>query len=451
MTKNKPEFLRVPPHNDEAEITVLGGILISPNAIDNVIDILKPSDFYKDAHKIIYRAMFTLYSKSEPIDQVSVTTLLMEKNKLEEIGGAYYITGLAESIPSAANIVYHAEKIKEVSIKRKVIISTSEIQKQAYDNDLSSSEIVLNLLTDMDDLSFGKGNEGFEDMTNVMEEVFAKVEGIQRGDEKFMGINSDLVELDEILGGFKKTDLIILAGRPSMGKTAAAMTVLYNISKRMKVGMINLEMSKVQLGMRLFSTITGVDNDKILSGNISKAEWFQIAKNLSEFNSENMLLEDSTFDLFGIETVAKKMVREGAKIIAIDYLQLINATGSFDNRQGEMSFISRRLKLLAKQLKVPVLALSQLSRAVEQRPEKRPLLSDLRDSGAIEQDADVVMFVYRPFVYSKNEEEKDLGELIVAKHRNGAVGTANCIFIPEQTRFTNTALRRMEETESPGF
>ena len=460
--ETKPDFVRVPPHSDEAENSVLGAILLSPDSFNKVSSILRPDAFYKDAHKKIYRAIEELDNDHSPIDQITVSEKLKTLNLLEDVGGAYYITGLVESVPSAANIEYWAEIVKEKSIYRKLIIATNDIQKESYDADMSAYDILDKAEAKIFDISQNKKSDSFSSFETILNKTFQHLESI--GDSKFhtTGVPTGLIELDELLSGFQNGDLIILAGRPSMGKTAIALSMVRNaaVEYNVPVAFFSLEMPDYQLALRLLCAEAKVNSHQVRTGTLPKNEYRKLTEQIGRLASAPLYIDDSPdVTMLDIRSKSRRLkVEHDIQLIVVDYLQLLGGPKG-ESRQQEITQISRSLKMLAKELDVPVLALSQLSRAVEQRTgDHRPQLSDLRESGAIEQDADVVMFVYRPIVYARKEgkeheiapEDRGKAEVIIGKQRNGPVGIANCVFIEKYARFENMSMHHDLE-ENPGF
>lgn len=460
--EDKPEFVRVPPHSDEAEISVLGGILLDPDSFNKVSTLLSPEVFYKDAHKTIYRAIEDLDNEHSPIDQITLTEKLRMLNLLEQVGGAYYITGLAEAVPSAANIEYWAEIVKEKSLYRKLIIATNEIQKESYDANDSAYDILDRAESKIFDIAQHKKADSFSSFESVLNKTFQHLESI--GDSKFhtTGVPTGLIELDELLSGFQNGDLVILAGRPSMGKTAIALSMIRNaaVEYNVPVAFFSLEMPDYQLALRLLCAEAKVNSHQVRTGTLPKNEYRKLTEQMGRLASAPLFIDDTPgVSLLDVRSKSRRLKAEhDIQLIVIDYLQLL-AGPKAESRQQEITQISRGLKMLAKELDVPVLALSQLSRAVEQRTgDHRPQLSDLRESGAIEQDADVVMFVYRPIVYARKEgkedeipiEDRGKAEVIIGKQRNGPVGIANCVFIEKYARFENMTMHHDIE-EAPGF
>jgi replicative DNA helicase len=458
----KPEFVRVPPHSDEAEISVLGGILISPDSFNKVSTILRPDSFYKEAHQKIYRAIEELDHDHSPIDQVSLTEKLKTLNLLEEVGGAYYVTGLAEAVPSAANIEYWAELVKEKAVYRHLIVATNEIQKEAYDANDSAYEILDRAEDKIFQISQNKKSDGFDDFETVLNKTFQHLELIGNSEYHTTGIPTGIIELDELTSGFQGGDLVILAGRPSMGKTALALSMVRNaaVEYNVPVAFFSLEMPDYQLALRLLSAEAKINSHQLRTGTLPQNEYRKLTEQMGKLASAPIHIDDSPgVSMLDIRSKSRRLKQEhDIKLIVVDYLQLIAAPRA-ESRQQEITQISRSLKMLAKELDVPVLALSQLSRAVEQRTgDHRPQLSDLRESGAIEQDADLVMFVYRPIVYAKKAgtedeipmDERGKAEIIIGKQRNGPTGTAHAVFIEKYARFENMAFHH-DIDENPGF
>ena len=440
MANNKQkESGRILPHSIEAEEAVLGCMLINTNAVPKAIQILEKNSFYSTTNQIIFDSMVELFDHNKTIDYVSITDQLKKNKKLEEIGGAYFITGLSKNAPSAENIDYYAQIVKEKFILRQIIQVSRNISSEAYD----STDEVTTILDKAEQILFNVSQDAqkgrFKKIEPILHDVLDAWGNRKAG--KLSGIPSGFYDLDDILSGFKKNDFIVVAGRPSMGKTALALNFARNISSdsNYSIGFFSLEMSSDQLVERLITSEAKIDGNLVRTGRLPKNEWKKLSNAANILSQTNIYIDDSA-DLNIMELRAKARQLKAEKnisILFIDYIQLLNAPGRTESRQQEISYISRSLKALAKELNIPVVALSQLSRAVESRTDHRPIMSDLRESGAIEQDADVVLFIYRKFVYSKNEEDEGLGELIVAKHRNGPTGNVKVSFINKYTQFTN--------------
>ena len=437
-SKNKIEY-RKQPFSEEAEMAVLGSILIDIDAANKSMQFLNSNDFYDKKHQLIYGGLVELYNKNSNIDYVAIIEKLKKSKTLEDAGGTYYITGLTNSAPSSQNIEYYANIVKEKSTLRNIIKIAKDISEEAYDNKEELVAILDKAEQSLFTLSQDSDKKQFEDIEPILREVLDTWGSRKTG--ALTGVGSGFFELDNLLTGFQKSDLIILAGRPSMGKTALALNLARNASVdyNYKVGFFSLEMSSKQLVERLITSEGKVDSHAVRTGRLPKHEW----KNLSDAAgslSESKIYIDDSADMNIMELRAKARHLKAEKnvdVIFVDYIQLLHATKRTESRQQEISYISRSLKALAKELNIPIICLSQLSRAVESRTDHRPIMSDLRESGAIEQDADVVMFIYRKYVYSKEEVDRGLGEIIVAKHRNGPTGVINISFVDKYAKFDN--------------
>jgi len=463
VAENESAKMRVPPYSEEAETSVLGSMMLEKEAVSKALQYLSHDTFYKDAHRNIFAAMQTLFEHGEPIDQVSVIDQLKKDKKLDKSGGAYYITGLVESTPSAANVEYYAKIVLEKSILRKLIISSNEIQNEAY----QAKESAFNILDQAEQrifaLSESRMKMGFKKFFDVLGQTFEHLDSIHNKKFHTTGIPTGFIDLDNLTSGFQKGDLVILAGRPSMGKTALALSVARNaaVEYNIPVGFFSLEMADYQLAMRLLCAEAKVDSHLVRTGKLPNDQWRRLSEQTGRLANAPIFIDDSpALTMLEIRAKARRLKAEyNVQLIIVDYLQLIKGHRA-ENRQQEITEISRGLKALAKELGLPVLALSQLSRAVEARKDDhRPQLSDLRESGAIEQDADVVLFVYRPIVYARKKDEEDKfldpsekmkAELIIGKQRNGPTGTAHVVFIDKYARFENMSVRK-EEMVDPGF
>jgi len=444
MPKNSDNnnSVRITPHSIEAEKAVLGCILINPDAISKSVQILDPKDFYKQSNRIIFDNMISLFDKNQQIDYVTIIDKLKKNKQLKEIGDAYYITGLAENAPSAHNVEYYANIVKEKSILRNIINVAINISEQAYESKEDVNDILDKAEQTLFVLSQDADKTKFKVIKPILHEVLDNWGNRKSG--SFTGVPTDFFELDNMLSGFQKSDLIILAGRPSMGKTALALNFARNISigHNCKVGFFSLEMSNKQLVERLVTSEAKLDSHLVRTGRLPKNKWKYLSEGASVLSDSEIYIDDSP-DLNIMELRAKARQIKTEKdidVLFVDYIQLLHAPGKAESRQQEISYISRSLKALAKELDIPVVALSQLSRAVESRTDHRPVMSDLRESGAIEQDADVVLFIYRKYVYSKAEEDLGLGEIIIAKHRNGPIGSIKISFIDKYAKFENLDL-----------
>lgn len=436
---------RLPPQSIEAEQTVLGSMLVNSESITTVLESVKPDYFYKQSHKFIFQSILDLFNKNEPIDIVTVSEYLRDIGKLDAVGGRSYINDLALAIITTANVGYHSKKVMQKAILRDLINAGSQIVQISYeepnvDKALDKAEKIIF------DLGQRRDARELTHIKDVVTESYKRIEIRYENKEDLLGLSSGFYDLDTITAGFQKSDLIILAARPSMGKTAFCLNIASHIAVREKipVAIFSLEMSKEQLVQRILCSEAEIDQQRIRSGHMVMDDWTKLSTAMGKLGSAPIFIDDSPgVSVMEVRSKARKLKFEYPDLgmIIIDYLQLMESDreGSRGDRVQEISTISRGLKSLARELDVPVIALSQLSRAVEQRQSKRPMLSDLRESGSIEQDADIVMFIYRDEYYHPDlVEKKGEAEIIIAKQRNGPVGTANLMFIPTITRFKNT-------------
>ncbi|HZG74369.1 MAG TPA: replicative DNA helicase [Paenibacillus sp.] len=438
----KPVFDRIPPQNLEAEQAVLGAILLDSVAIITVMETLKPEDFYRQAHQFIFEAMVDLNGDNEPIDLITLTTRLQAKQQLAEIGGIQYLTELASAVPTAANVSYYAKIVEEKSMLRRLIRTATEIVTNGY----AGSDDIGILLGEAEqrilEISNRKSSTGFISIKDVLMEVFEKVEKLYNDRGKTTGIPSGFPDLDKMTAGFQRSDLIIVAARPSVGKTAFSLNVAQNVAVRAKetVAIFSLEMSAAQLVQRIICAEANVDAGRIRTGTLEGDDWEKLTMAIGTLSEAEIYIDDTpAITVADIRAKCRRLKKEkGLGMILIDYLQLIAGRGKAgENRQQEVSEISRTLKQIARELEVPVIALSQLSRGVEQRQDKRPMMSDLRESGSIEQDADIVAFLYRDDYYDKESEKKNIIEIIIAKQRNGPVGTVELVFLKNFNKFVS--------------
>ena len=453
MADNKAQnkITRISPHSIEAEEAVLGCMLINNDSVAKAIQVLDGKSFYSNANSIIFENMKELFEKNNNIDYVSLTDQLKKKKQLDLVGGTYYITGLSNNAPSAQNVEYYADIVKEKEILRRIISVAINISTEAYE----SSDDATHILDKAEQILFNVSQDVQKGRFKQIEPILHDVLDMwgNRKSGSLTGVPSGFYDLDSLLSGFQKSDFIILAGRPSMGKTALALNFARNcsIDNNIKVGFFSLEMSSQQLVERLITSESKIDSHLVRTGKLPKHEWKKLSNSASVL-SESLIFIDDSADLNIMELRAKARQLKAEKdidIIFVDYIQLLHAQNKHESRQQEISYISRSLKALAKELNIPVVALSQLSRAVESRTDHRPIMSDLRESGAIEQDADVVLFIYRKYVYSKNEEDEGLGEIIVAKHRNGPTGLVKVSFVDKYARFMNLEYSDQEFQDIP--
>ena len=440
--KAESGMLKMLPQSLEAEEAVLGAVLVNPASIGRIVEFLKPESFYKPAHKLIYEAILDLYKKNEPIDIVTVSEHLRYNEELENAGGRAYINDLALNVVTTANVEFYAKIIQEKEIKRALINAGSEIVAMSYENE--ETDIVLD---SAQKLIFNIAAErNSNDLIPIQDLVVASYEQIEdrfNNKDDLVGVTTGFYDLNALTSGLQNSDLIILAARPSMGKTAFALNLAQNVALQGKkaVAIFSLEMPKQQLTKRMLCAEAEVDTQRITSGNLQPKDWEKLVDAMTRLSDAKIYIDD-TPSITAIDIKAKcrrlMMEEKNLGLVVVDYLQLMEGGGNPNDRNQQISMISRSLKGLARELDVPILALSQLSRNVEQRNDKRPMLSDLRDSGAIEQDADIVMFIYRDEYYNKdNVENKGKAEIIIAKHRNGPVGTIELLFQSNITKFKN--------------
>lgn len=434
---------RIPPQNLEAEQAVLGAILLEKDALFRVIEYLTPEDFYRSAHQRIYRAMLEVSENSEPVDLITITADLQNKKILEEVGGVSYLTDLANAVPTAANIEYYAKIVEEKAILRRLIKVATEIASTGYSESEEISQIIGNAEKKIIELSQKRINDGFVPIKDVLMETMDRIEHLHNKKGGITGIPSGFTDLDKMTSGFQKSDLIIIAARPSVGKTAFALNVAQNVAARAKetVAIFSLEMSAQQLVQRMIAAEGNIDGHKLRTGLMEENDWQKLTMAMSTLSEAPIYIDDTPgINVYDIRAKSRRLkVEKGLGLILIDYLQLIHGRGKSDNRQQEISEISRQLKGIARELEVPVIALSQLSRAVEQRQDKRPMLSDIRESGSIEQDADIVAFLYRDDYYNQESEKQNIIEIIIGKQRNGPVGKVELVFLKNFNKFVNYA------------
>ncbi|MEE9303184.1 MAG: replicative DNA helicase [Thiotrichaceae bacterium] len=440
------ESLKTPPHSIEAEQSVLGGLLLDNNAWDQVADRVCEQDFYRQDHRLIFRSIVHLAEDQQPYDVVTLSDWLKTRSDLEDAGGLAYLGTLAKDTPSAANITAYAKIVREKSILRQLISVGTDISDMAFNPGDQDSRDIL-------DIAEGKvfeiaeqgmrQEQGFRPVRSIMKNTLAQIEELGKNGEGITGVPTGYDDLDELTNGLQKGDLIIIAGRPSMGKTTLAMNIAEFASahKKIPTAVFSLEMPGEQLTMRLLSSMGRVDQTRLRNGRLLEEDWPRIATAVKLFSDVPLYIDDSAgLSPNEVRGRARRLVREHGDLglIVLDYLQLMEGNaGQNENRTNEVSAISRSLKALAKELDVPIVVLSQLNRSLEQRPNKRPIMSDLRESGAIEQDADVIMFIYRDEVYNPETEQKGMAEVIIAKQRNGPIGKVQLTFLGKYTRFEN--------------
>ena len=442
MTAMEIGFDRVPPQNIEAEQAVLGSILLEADALVTAMERLRPEDFYQPVHRMIYETMIELGEAGQPIDLVTLTAALQDKQRLEEAGGVDYLSRLLSVVPTAANVDYYARIVEEKSLLRRLIRTATEIVQEGY----AGADDVGLLLNDAEqrilEISNRRTGSGFISIRDVLMDVFEQIEFLYNHRGGVTGIPSGFPDLDRMTSGFQRSDLIIVAARPSVGKTAFALNIAQNVGVRARetVAIFSLEMSASQLVQRMVCAESNVDAGRLRTGRLEGDDWEKLTMAIGALSEAEIYIDDTPgITVMDIRAKLRRLKKErGLGLVVIDYLQLIQGRGRpGENRQQEVSEISRTLKQIARELEVPVIALSQLSRGVEQRQDKRPMLSDLRESGSIEQDADIVAFLYRDDYYDRETEKKNIIEVIIAKQRNGPVGTVELVFLKNFNKFVS--------------
>lgn len=434
---------RIPPHSVESEQSILGSILLDKEAIITVTETIQPEDFYKEAHKIIYECMMKLNNKNEPIDLITLTEELKKQGHLNDIGGISYITSLSTIVPTTSNVKYYADIVKEKSVLRKLIKVSNDILNLGYDSSIKVEEILEKAEKQIFDISQEKSSEDFQSINSVLMDTYDMIEKLYTNKEDITGITTGFDDLNKKTNGLQRTDLILIAARPAMGKTAFSLNLVQNSALKgdASVAVFSLEMSKEQLVQRMLSAQSHVELKKIKNGSLDENDWPRIIDAMSVLSNANIYIDDTPgIKISELRSKCRKLkIEKGLDLILIDYLQLMEGDGGNESRQQEISKISRSLKVIAKELNCPVVALSQLSRAPEQRSDHRPMLSDLRESGAIEQDADIVMFLYRDEYYHPDSDRKNIGEIIIAKNRHGETGSVELVWLGEIQKFANKA------------
>jgi replicative DNA helicase len=439
------ESLKLPPHSIEAEQAVLGGLMIDNGTWDQVADLVVEEDFYRKDHRLIFRAIAMLAEEGQPFDAVTLSEWLTSHNQLNDAGGLAYLGTLAKNTPTAANIKAYATIVRERSVLRQLIRVSTTIADSAYNPDgRSSAEILDTAEKHVFDIAErgSRAQSGFTGIKDLLVKAVDRIDTLYQNDSAYTGIPTGFTDFDEMTSGLQNSDLVIVAGRPSMGKTSFAMNLVENaaIKNRSPVAVFSMEMPGEQLVMRMMSSLGRIDQHKIRTGKLDDTDWPRLTSAVGILNDAPIYIDDTPgLTPMEIRARARRIKREhGLGLIVIDYLQLMQGSGnSSENRATEISEISRSLKGLAKELSVPVIALSQLNRSLEQRPNKRPIMSDLRESGAIEQDADVIVFIYRDEVYNEDSPDKGTAEVIIGKQRNGPIGMSRLTFLGQYTRFEN--------------
>ena len=432
---------RILPHSPEAEQSVIGSMIMSRDAIVEASEIITGADFYQQQYGIVFEAMIELHDEGKAVDLITLQERLKEKDLPPEISSMEFVRDLLSAVPTSANVKYYAEIVAEKSMLRKLIKTTEEITNACYLGKEKTQDILEVTEKKIFDLVQNRGSEEFVPIRQVVLNAIEKIEKASRSQGSVTGIPTGFIDLDYKTSGMHPSDLVLIAARPSMGKTAFVLNIAQYMAFHNDVtaAIFSLEMSKEQLVNRLLALESKVDSQNIRTGNLEDEEWAKLIEGANIIGKSNLIIDDKPgISISELRSKCRKYKMEhNLGVIFIDYLQLMTGSGRSESRQQEISEISRSLKALARELNVPVVALSQLSRAVEQRPDHRPMLSDLRESGAIEQDADVVMFIYRDDYYNKDSENKNIAEIIIAKQRNGPIGTVNLVWLPNYTKFVN--------------
>ena len=442
--------LKLPPHSLEAEQSVLGGLMLDNDAADKIGDVVSAEDFYSDAHRIVYRHVVELIADGKPADVVTVSEALASTQKLDYVGGLAYLGALAQNVPTAANIRHYANIVRERSILRQLASTATEIAESAFNPLGRNAKMVLDeaeakILHIAEQGS--RGAQNFQIIGKLLATVVERIETLYNRDDPsdVTGVPTGFTDLDRMTSGFQPGDLVVVAGRPSMGKTALALNIGENVALNtgMPVAVFSMEMGASQLAMRLIGSVGKLDQHKLRTGRLQPDDWDKLSTALGRLNEAPILIDETpALNAIEVRSRARRLMKQYGKLglVIVDYLQLMQATSQGENRATEISEISRAMKSLAKELQVPVVALSQLNRSLEQRPNKRPVMSDLRESGAIEQDADVIVFIYRDEVYNPETQDKGVAEIIIGKQRNGPIGTVRLTFLGEFTRFESFAV-----------
>ena len=435
------QVLRIPPHNIEAEQSVLGAIIMDQEAVIVASEILRPADFYRPDHQQIYEAMLELYSTGNPVDLITIQNRLSAKGVLEQIGGIRYLAELATIVPTSAQIQQYSKIVEEKSTLRRMIKASQEIAGKSYAAEEPIPNIMAFAEKQVFDIISNQKTDAFSHINEIIVTAIDKIEEAHTSQGGVTGISTGFTDLDYKTAGMQPSDLILVAARPSMGKTAFSLNVIQTaaVKHKKKVAVFSLEMGKDQLVNRMLCAEAMVDAQKVRTGNLDPEDWDRIARAIPNLTASDVFIDDTPgISIMEMRAKCRRLkMDKGLDLIMIDYLQLMSGNGKGDSRQQEISEISRGLKALAREMHAPVIALSQLSRACETRADHRPMLSDLRESGAIEQDADVVMFLYRDEYYNPDTEKKNIGEVIIAKQRNGPIGTVELVWLGQYTKFAN--------------
>jgi replicative DNA helicase len=438
-----PNLGKLPPQNVEAEQALLGTILIQDKALLQVVEILLPDDFYLDAHKVIFTAMLRLFEQRQPHDLVTVSNLLREQNKLDQVGGVAYLAAITDVIPFTGTLVHHAQIIRKKSVLRRLIQTSSELAARCYDAQDDIDALVDKAEQTIFEIAQARNKQGFEPMAKIVPKAFDRVTRLAERKEHITGVATGYEELDKMTAGLQSSDLIILAARPSMGKTSLAMNIVQYAAliNKIPTAVFSLEMSMEQLALRMLCSVGRVDAQRVRTGRLHDSDWPKLTRATGMLTDAPIYIDDTPgLTVLEMRAKARRLKSEhDLSLVVVDYLQLMQGRSRSENRNQEISDISRSLKAMAKELDVPVMALSQLNRSLESRTDKRPQMADLRESGAIEQDADIIIFIYRDEVYNKapDNPNKGIAEVIIGKQRNGPTGIVKLTFLGEYTTFEN--------------
>jgi replicative DNA helicase len=436
------ELGKVPPHDIEAEQAVIGSMLTDKDSVISALEILKPEDFYREDNKVIFGAIVNLYNKAEPIDIITLKSELVSLGKFEQIGGLEYLAELPEKVPTTANVEKYIKIVEEKSMMRNLIKTANELVNLGYDEAQDVEDIMDSAEKKIFNIMQKRNQKGYSSIKDILVDSFTQLEELYNRKQHITGVPTGFADLDYKTAGLHNSDLILVAARPAMGKSAFALNIATNaaVRARVPVAIFSLEMSKEQMGNRILCSEAMVDSNKVRTGRVDDEDWAKLAGASGELSESEIFIDDTPgISVMEIRAKCRKLkLEKNIGLVVIDYLQLVQASNKKGgSREQEISEISRSLKILAKEINVPVIALSQLSRAPEQRPDHRPMLSDLRESGAIEQDADIVMFLYRDDYYNEESEKKNIAEVIIAKHRAGSTGTVELLWLGNYTKFAN--------------
>jgi replicative DNA helicase len=442
------QMQRIPPHSLEAEQSVLGSMLLDKEAVAAAAEVLRSDDFYSEAHKEIFEAILDIYDRGTPVDLVTLAEALRQRGTLESVGGGVYISDLSMSVPSTANVRYYIRIVEEKATLRRLISASNEIIQESYEASEDLDIIIDHAEKKIFDISQRKNSQSFEPIKTILLDTYSKIEELTKNKGKIVGVPTGFRDFDMRTSGLNPSDFILIAARPSMGKTSFAINIAQNaaIQSKVPVAIFSLEMSKDQLVQRMLSSEANIELQKIRSGDLTEEDWIKLVHAATPLSQAPIFIDDTPgISVMEVRSKARRLKMEhGLGMIVIDYLQLMSGRGKAESRQQEVSEISRSLKALARELNVPVVTLSQLSRGPEARQDHRPMLSDLRESGAIEQDADIVVFLYRDEYYNPDSEKKNIAEAIIAKQRNGPTGTVELVWLGQFTKFASYERNRQE-------